>query len=109
MRNVSDSREFRKNSKFDHYNKDSYRKAVERAHERILRKIDEQAKKEETESTPWQVWTPYQIRHGRITDVELDFDLDTARAIAGHKKINTTMIYAHGDLKKAKVVALKNG
>lgn len=40
-------------------------------------------------------WTPYQIRHLRITELTRDHGLETAAAIAGHSGTGVTLGYAH--------------
>jgi integrase len=52
-------------------------------------------------------FTPYQLRHTKLTDISLEFGRDTARAVAGHTSEITTSIYDHADLEKAKLVVKK--
>ncbi len=40
-------------------------------------------------------WTPYQLRHLRLTEVAVDFGLETAAKLAGHGETGTTQGYAH--------------
>jgi integrase len=44
------------------------------------------------------VWTPNQLRHTRLTELRRIAGLECAKAIGGHKKIETTQIYAERDL-----------
>jgi integrase len=50
-----------------------------------------------TLATPIPHWTPYQLRHTGVTEVTKTDGLDTARAVAGQKKIDTTQMYNHAD------------
>lgn len=48
----------------------------------------------------WQrerYWHPNQLRHNAATYLRREFDLDTARAVLGHSKADTTEIYAERD------------
>jgi len=40
-------------------------------------------------------WTPYQLRHMRITEVAVEHGLEAAAAVVGHSSIRTTQIYQH--------------
>ena len=42
-------------------------------------------------------WHPNQLRHNAATWLRKEFDLDTARAILGHTKADTTEIYSERD------------
>lgn len=75
------------------YTKDSYRVAVRRA---CLK-------------AGVKPWTPHQLRHARITELGQEYSLDTARAVAGHKSVNTTLIYTARDLDLAIEVARRIG
>ena len=67
---------------YDHH---SYRNAVKYAIEKANR---------EGQNIPH--WTPYQLRHAGITEVEKTEGLEAARALAGHTTVNMTKHYAHG-------------
>jgi integrase len=66
----------------DRYDKDSYRKAVQRAAEKA--------------GVPR--WHPNQLRHTRATAVRARYDLETARALLGHSSKEVTETYAERDL-----------
>lgn len=40
-------------------------------------------------------WTPYIVRHTRITEVQEALGWESARAVGGHRHLSTTKIYAH--------------
>ena len=73
----------------DHYSKDSYRAAINRA---IIRAGVEH-------------WTPYQIRHSAATVARRIAGLDGAQAFLGHSDAKTTEIYAEVDYSKAVFIA----
>jgi len=77
----------------DHYDKDSYRAAINRA---IARAGVEH-------------WTPYQIRHSAGTIARKIAGLDGAQAFLGHSDAKTTEIYAELDDSKASHIALVFG
>jgi integrase len=71
----------------------SYSKAIERA----------------CQDAGVEPWVPRQIRHSAATDIADSQDLDTARLMLGHTKIETTMIYAKTAQRKALAFALAHG
>jgi len=46
------------------------------------------------------MWTLHRLRHSAATIIASEFDLDTARAVLGHKSLQVTKIYAKEDMKK---------
>ena len=40
-------------------------------------------------------WTPYQLRHMRLTNIAQEHGIDAAVAVAGHGDVSTTNIYLH--------------
>jgi integrase len=64
------------------YDKDSYRRAIQRA----ARKAGVAA------------WHPHQLRHTRATQVRARYGLDAARALLGHGSSQMTETYAERDL-----------
>jgi integrase len=58
------------------YQPQSYRRAIERACERV--------------GIP--LWNPYQLRHARITEVRKAAGIEAAQAIGGHSNLSTTEI-----------------
>ena len=77
----------------DHYRPDSYRRAIERACARAQIKP----------------WTPYQLRHNAITEAVQTHDILTAKSLAGHADIATTMRYVHLTDAAAILAAMKSG
>jgi len=71
------------------YTVSAYRRAIARACKRA--------------SVP--VWTPYQLRHARATEIAAAHGIDAARAVLGHRSVNTTAIYAARDRALAANVA----
>lgn len=54
-------------------------------------------------------WSPNQLRHAHATAVRRQFDLESAQAVLGHKRMSTTEIYAERNLARAKRVAAEMG
>ena len=52
-------------------------------------------------------WFPYGLRHTGITNVGLEYGIEAAQHVAGHKDLRTTLNYFHGENAVAKKVALK--
>lgn len=77
----------------DHYTRDSYRRAVQRA-----------AAKAKVEQ-----WTPHQIRHTTATEVRRKFGVEASQTYLGHKDANITQIYAERNFHLARDVARKIG
>ena len=77
----------------DHYDKDSYSKAIKRAIQRA----------------GVEHWTPYQLRHSAGTLARKIAGLDGAQAFLGHCDANTTEIYAELDSAKAIKIAMQIG
>jgi integrase len=74
----------------DCYDANSYNRAITRAIEIANKSLPDK------EKIPH--WTPYQLRHAGITEVaKKTGNINTAKAVAGHRSINTTLIYAHAD------------
>ncbi len=69
----------------DHYDVDTYRQAIARAclHAKI---------------TPW---APNRLRHNAATELRRNYGLDVAKAVLGHRIVETTQIYAEIDRKRA--------
>ncbi len=98
------------------YDKDSYRLAVTRAIGAANRVILEQCKKElpekwkelyETRQIPH--WHPHQLRHTHATEIAAAESVETAKAALGHKRLQTTEIYAEMDMRRAIEAARKYG
>jgi integrase len=73
------------------YSAVSYRKAIERACQRA--------------GVPR--WFPYALRHTGITKIGIEYGVEAAQHVAGHKDLRTTLNYFHGEDAVAKSVALK--
>jgi len=69
----------------DHYDVGTYRQAIRRA----CRKA----------RVP--VWKPNQLRHNAATRLRAEFDLEVAKAVLGHRRVETTQIYAEVDREAA--------
>lgn len=65
----------------DHYDGCSYRQAIRRACKRA--------------KVP--AWRPNQLRHNAATQLRAEFGLDVAKAVLGHRRVETTQIYAEVD------------
>lgn len=69
----------------DHYDTNSYRQAITRACKRA--KV--------------AVFRPNQLRHNAATRLRAEFGLDVAKAVLGHRRVETTQIYAEADQARA--------
>lgn len=56
-----------------------------------------------------QPWSPYQLRHLAVTEVEVSFGVSAAKAVAGHKSYQATSIYTHGENELLLDIARKVG
>lgn len=54
-------------------------------------------------------WSPNQLRHAKATSLAEQFGLETAGAILGHSKLETTQIYAEKSRKNAQAAAKAAG
>ena len=75
------------------YDRDSYRRAVQRA-----------AKKAGVES-----WFPHQLRHLAATKVRKAYGVESAQMFLGHKNLKVTQVYAERNLNRAREVAIAMG
>jgi integrase len=75
------------------YTTDSYRRAIHRACKTA--KI-----------TPW---APNRLRHSRLTDLRREYGIETAQAVAGHTRIETTQVYAEAAAARARAATLEVG
>ena len=71
----------------ERYTKDSFRRAVVRACERVG-------------LTPW---SPNRLRHSRASEIRAHFDLEASQTVLGHKKADVSEIYAERDFKRCRV------
>ncbi len=88
------------------YTTASYGYAIRRAVERLNWPFVEAGVEPESH---YPAWAPNQLRHACGTAVRERFDLEHAQAILGHKRMNTTEIYAEKSLAKAVEVAKEMG
>ncbi len=54
-------------------------------------------------------WTPNRLRHNAATRFRRKYGIETARILLGHRKLDTTAIYAEPNTRKAKRAALDLG
>ncbi len=88
------------------YNADGYGHSVAAGIEAANRPLVEAAVEVELHVPKW---SPNQLRHAHATAVRQRFDLESAQAVMGHKRMNTTEVYAEKNLEKAKRVASEMG
>ena len=83
--------------KRDHYDTDSYRRAVKYAIKKANR----------TRAANEQIpdWFPLQIRHTRATEVRKKFGLEASQVSLGHSHADVTQVYAERNLELAVKVA----
>ncbi|MEN6306692.1 MAG: site-specific integrase [Anaerohalosphaeraceae bacterium] len=98
------------------YDKDTYGRAIRRALNAANREIKQQCKEESPdkweklyESRQIPLWHPHQIRHTHATVIASLDSVETAKAALGHKRLQTTEIYAEKDMRRAIDAARKYG
>lgn len=92
------------------YTPNSYRTAIQRAierhNERLLQGKTEEEKRElKKELIP--KWFPNQLRHAMASEIRRKADAETAQVVLGHKRLQTTEIYAEMAKEKAIDFALE--
>jgi integrase len=87
----------------DHYDVDSYRRAIKHA----VAKANRERSKLGRPALP--DWHPNQLRHTAGTKIRREFGLDAARAVLGHSTPIVTEIYAELDEDKAIEIMAKIG
>lgn len=99
----------------DHFTKDSFARAVQRACERAfgmpaeLRRIAsnlsvEQIAEQRRRAQEWRrlnCWSPNQLRHSRATIIRERYGIEAAQTVLGHSDPRTTEIYAERDFQLA--------
>jgi len=103
----------------DRYDKDSYRRAIQRACDKAFPPPVPLAQRKGESKKQWQArltaeqkaelrqwqrehrWSPNQLRHNAATFLRKEFGIDAARVILGHSSPATTEIYAELDQAKA--------
>ncbi len=77
----------------DHYTRDSYRRAVQRA----------------CEKADVPTWHPHQLRHNAATRLQRELGIEAARVVLGHQSPTVTEVYIERDLGFAKKVMARLG
>lgn len=98
----------------DHYDVNSYRKAIWRAVEKANEAARaEAAKREEAGGdgsyTPIPRWSPNRLRHAVATEVRKTYGLEGAQVVLGHARADVTQVYAERDSRLAAEVMAKIG
>lgn len=103
----------------DHYDVNSYRRAIQRACDRAFphpeyasMKSTDLTVSQREELKAWQKdhhWSPNQLRHNRATELRKEFGIDAARIILGHSSPQVTEIYAELDHAKAEEIMAQVG
>ncbi len=93
----------------EHYNTQSYRRAIHRAVGLANESIQKEAERASTEPKLLTKWSPNQLRHTFATEVRSLYGLEAAQASLGHANAGVTEIYAERDLEKAKKISLEVG
>jgi integrase len=116
----------------DHYTRDSYRRAIDRAIELAFPPREPLQRRQGTDGQPetlkdWHArltaeekaelkawyrqhhWHPHQLRHNCGTYVRKEFGLEAAQILLGHSKADVTQVYAERDVSRAFTVAAKIG
>jgi integrase len=87
-----------KRAKRDHYDVDSYRRAIKYGIEK--------ANKAGIEVPDW---CPSRLRHSRGTEVRKRFGIEAAQVLLGHARADVTQIYAERNLELAVKIAQQSG
>jgi len=90
-------------AKRDHYDTDSYRRAVTYG----IAKANRERQRRELPLIP--AWYPLQLRHSRATEVRKGFGLEAAQVALGHAHAAVTEMYAERNLALAAEIAQKTG
>ncbi len=93
----------------DRYERDSYRRAIERGCEKAF---PSPAGLSPGETKTWRKdhrWHPNQLRHNAATRLRKEFGIEAARVVLGHASAAVTEVYAELDLMKAADVMAKIG
>lgn len=92
-----------KRAKRDHYDTDSYRRAIKYA----ITKINKD--REDKGLPPIPAWFPLQLRHSRATELNEIYGIEAAAVSLGHAHADVTKVYAERNLKLAIQIAKKAG
>jgi integrase len=98
----------------DRYTPNSYRRAIERAVERINQDRREEARKAMkatgvVEPALLPAWTPNQLRHSAATEIRKQFGLEAVQVVLGHAHANVSEVYAERNMTLAAEVMRKIG
>jgi integrase len=77
----------------DHYDVDSYRRAIRRA----------------CIKAGIPIWFPIQLRHARGTEIRKRYGLEASQAVLGHSELGVTQVYAEVDYETARRVMAEIG
>jgi integrase len=77
----------------DHYTKDSYRRAINRA----------------AKAAGVEEWFPNQLRHSAATEIRKIFGIEASSTRLGHKSLDVTLVYAERNLQLSRDVARQIG
>ena len=90
-------------AKRDHYDTDSYRRAIKYAIKQINKDRD-------CKGLPHiPAWFPLQLRHSRATELNEIYGIEAAAVSLGHAHADVTKVYAERNLKLAIEIAKKTG
>ncbi|WP_254508940.1 tyrosine-type recombinase/integrase [Anatilimnocola floriformis] len=92
-----------KRPKRDHYDVDSYGRAIKYA----IKRANVDRAKAKLPLVP--NWCPLQLRHSRATEVRKQFGIEGAQVTLGHVHANVTEVYAERNLELAITIARKTG
>lgn len=81
----------------DHYDRNSYRRAIHRAVDTINKKRKEDAEKAGGEAVLLPKWSPNQLRHTAGTEIRRHYGIEAAQTVLGHAQADVTQIYAERD------------
>jgi len=79
-----------KRPKREHYDTDSYRRAINYGFARARKA-----------GTPIPHWHPHQLRHNRGTEIRKKFGIEAAQVVLGHARADVTEVYAEKNLELA--------
>jgi len=87
-----------KRAKRDHYDVDSYRRAITYGIKRAGRN-----------GVAVPAWHPNQLRHSRATEIRKQFGIEAASVSLGHARADVTEVYAERNMQLAITVAMQTG
>ena len=93
----------------DHYDRESYRRAIARGCRKADRQADEQNPSVPAGQVLVPTWHPHQLRHNAATDLRRRFGIEVARIVLGHRSAAITEVYAEADMRRAAQVMAEVG